>query len=451
MTRRLSFASSIVATFVVALILSASALAAVNASARQHGEHSICLTAKNRSGHVVSCRAKRAKLVSDRAVIAHAASAPKKVATMRGRSKSKAKTGGGSTSANTTTSSSGSSSPVSGGLVVGLASGATGWGGASTGPRLDSITSQTSARWLREEFVWSTIEPQPGVFDWSYYDHYMLEMAQRGLHIVAQLDTTPAWAGADSNTIPTDPAAFAQFVAAFVGRYGANGTFWTQNPTLSGSAVQVYELYNEPYFDSGSDYDPAAYANLVKAASIAGKAVDPTAKFLMEAEMLSSRDANGNWIWWVDALYAAVPDLNNYFDGIAMHDYGNDTTTLNPIIPGQPYPNFGHILRILDLRQQFINHGAADKPFWILEAGSSTCTGGNTDCVTDAQQATNLSTLFGYINTTWSSFVQGVFIYSFQDGSDPTQIGDAYGLTTLAGTAKPALAVFQQEEALAGS
>jgi hypothetical protein len=337
---------------------------------------------------------------------------------------------------------------VSGSLVVGLNADASGWGGASTGPRLDLVTSVTGARWLRETFDWALIEPEPGVFDFSYYDHFMLLAAERGLHILPLFYDTPSWAGAAYNAIPSDPSAFAQFVAAVVARYGTGGSFWAENPGLSGSAVRTWEVWNEPYLSSGDDgdYDPGAYARLVKAAAIAGRAVDPNAQFLLAAEMQSAQDSSGNWQWWVDALYQAIPDLNSYFDGVAMHDYGNDTTTLNPILPGQPYGNYGHILRIEDLRQQFVDHDAADKPFWITEAGWSTCTG-NPDCVNDAEQAANLTTLFGYIHTSWSSFVQAVFIYDYGDGTDPTNTQDGYGLTNLNGTPKPALAIFQQQTA----
>ena len=90
--------------------------------------------------------------------------------------------------------------------------------------------------------------------------------------------------------------------------------------------------------------------------------------------MQSAQDANGNWQWWTDALYQAVPDLNNYFDGVAVHPYGTDTTTLHPEIAGQPYNNYDSLQRIQDIHQQFINHGAANKPFWITEIGWSTCT-----------------------------------------------------------------------------
>jgi hypothetical protein len=154
---------------------------------------------------------------------------------------------------------------------------------------------------------------------------------------------------------------------------------------------------------------------------------------------------NGSWVWWVDALYRAIPDLNNYFDGISAHDYGSDTTNLSAIVAGQPYPNFGRVRRIEDLRQQFVDHGAANKPFWITETGWSTCTQASIDCVTPAQQAANLTTLFGYLHGAWKSWVQAAFIYTYQDGSDPTSVQGGYGLTHLDGTPKPALQIFKHQ------
>src|SRR5262249_29438490 len=64
--------------------------------------------------------------------------------------------------------------PVSGGQIVGLNADVAGYGGASTAARLSQVISTTGAKWLREEFSWATIEPQPGRFDFSYYDHFML-------------------------------------------------------------------------------------------------------------------------------------------------------------------------------------------------------------------------------------------------------------------------------------
>ncbi len=332
--------------------------------------------------------------------------------------------------------------------MVGLNADTAGWGGDSTAGRIDQITSATGTKWLREEFKWETIEPSPGTFDFSYYDHYMLLAAQHGLHILPLLYETPAWAGATYDTVPSDPTAYAQYVAAVIGRYGAKGSFWTEHPSLRGSAIHTWEIWNEPYLPSGNnnDYNPGRYARLVKAAAIAGRTSDPSAKFLLAAEMQSARDTNGDWQWWTDALYQAVPDLNNYFDGVAAHDYGNNISTLNPMITGQAYDNYGHIRRVEDLHQQFLAHGATDKPFWITEAGWSTCNN-SSDCVSATQQAANLATLFAHIHGTWSSWVQGAFIYRYGDGAHPTSMQDGYGLTNLDGTPKPALAIFQTQAA----
>ena len=337
--------------------------------------------------------------------------------------------------------------------MVGLNANVSGWGNASTQPRLAQVVSQTHTKWLRENFRWDQIEPSAGQFDFSYYDHFMLIAAQAGMHILPVLYATPAWAGANYNAIPADPTAYAQYVAAVIGRYGTNGSFWDQYPSLRGSAIQTWELWNEPYYSSGDNgiYDPGRYARLVKAAAIAGRAADPNAKFLLASEMQSAQDASGNWTWWTDALYQAVPDLNNYFDGVAVHPYGTNTTTLNPEPYGQPYNNYNSLLRIQDIHQQFINHGATNKPFWITEIGWSTCTT-DPQCVTPTQQATNLTNLFTDLHGPWANWVAAAFIYHYTDGDNPTtNIEDAFGLTTNTTTPKPALAIFQTQAALSAN
>jgi hypothetical protein len=334
---------------------------------------------------------------------------------------------------------------VSGGLIVGLNADVSGWGGASTAPYLGQIVSRTGARWLRERFLWSTIEPSPGLFTFAYYDHFMLLAARRGERILALLGSTPAWAGPSLTAIPTDPSPYAAYVAAVVRRYGPHGSFWKEHPALRPSAIKTFELWNEPYYDNGNNgtYDPPRYARLVKAAGIAGHAADSSAKLLLSAEMQSARDPDGQWVWWTDALYRAVPDLNNYFDGVAIHDYGSDTTSLNPMVAGQAYTNYGHVRRAENLRRQFVSHGAANKPFWITEAGWSTCTEASSDCVAASQQAGNLTTLLGYVRNGWKSWVQAVFVYRYADGADPTTVQEGYGLVNRDGTPKPALSVFR--------
>jgi Beta-galactosidase len=333
---------------------------------------------------------------------------------------------------------------VTGGLIVGLANGAAGFGGQSTAPEMTQMMDGTGAKWFRDSFQWSKIEPRRGKFNFSYYDHYMLVAGQHGLHIVAQLLNAPRWAGRTSSSIPANPQLFAEFVAAVVGRYGVGGSFWKAHPNLAGSAITAFELWNEPYYDTGNagHYNPGLYARMFKAAAIAGHAVSPSTSFLLEAQM--QPHLNGVWTWWVDALYKALPDLNKYFQGVAAHDFGKDVKNLAPIVFGQPYANFGRLRRIEDLRRQFLRHGAGDKPFWILETGWPTCTLPDSDCVTAAQQRANLGTLIEYVRGPWKGWVQSVFVYRYKDGPDPNTVQGGYGLIYKTGKPKLALPVFER-------
>ncbi len=345
----------------------------------------------------------------------------------------------------------GTSAAVTSRPIVGLSEGAAGWGGASTAPRLSRVIGVTRAKWMRDPFWWYAIEPRPGQFSFRYYDHYMLAAARQHERLVIQLVGTPAWAGPGGPfAVPANPNAYAAYVAAVLHRYGTGGTFWRQYPSLSASAVTTVELWNEPYFDNGNAgrYDPGRYARLVRAASIAARRVDPSARILMEAEMEPHH--YNVWRWWVDSLYQAIPSLNRYFDGISVHDFGSDVTHLAPIVSGQPYGNFGRVRRIEDLRRQFIRHRAADKPFWIMETGWSTCTVHSIDCVTAAKQRSNLITLDGYLHSRWRSWVQAAFVYRFSDGPQSSQVQDGYGLIHRNGSAKPALSVFRAMASASG-
>jgi hypothetical protein len=329
-------------------------------------------------------------------------------------------------------------------LIVGLADGAAGYGDASTGPRLDVMKRDSGARWMRDQFLWRQIEPRPGHFSFSYYDHYMLAVGQRGMHVVAQLEGAPKWAAPSDFAIPAKPAAYASYVAAVLHRYGKGGTFWKAHPKLSGSAITAVELENEPYFPNGNGghYDPARYTRLVKASYIAAHRVDRSAKILLEADMATHQYGH-TFRWWVDSLYRAMPHLNRYFDGVAMHDYGSDATHLAPIRAGFPYQNFDRTRRIEDVRAQFVRHHAANKPFWIMELGFTTCRLHNVDCLSESAQAADLRTMFRYVTTRYRSWVRSVFVFRYQDAGTGAGFYDGYGLLRANGSPKPAMSVFK--------
>jgi hypothetical protein len=315
--------------------------------------------------------------------------------------------------------------------------------------RMSQIEAKTGAKWLREMFDWSMIEPRNGTYDFSQYDGLMTAASENDVQVVAELFTTPSWAGATPTTIPDDPTAFASFVATVVARYGPHGSFWASHPTLTKVPIETFELWNEPYYGNGNngDYNPGRYARLVKAAASAGRAADSGARFLLAAENQSAY-VGGTWVWWIDALYAAVPDLNNFFDGVAVHPYGTDLQSLSYPTPGQAYTGYDQIRRVESIHQEFASHGAGDKPLWLTEIGWPTCTdGGSVRCTTPAGQASNLQTVFTDARTIWKSFVRGVFVYGYQDNNANTADPENdYGLVDYNGNPKPALAVFRANQ-----
>jgi hypothetical protein len=100
------------------------------------------------------------------------------------------------------------------------------------------------------------------------------------------------------------------------------------------------------------------------------------------------------------------------------------------------------------IHQEFASHHAAGKPLWITEVGWPTCASGSDRCTTPAGQAADLGTVFDYARTTWKSFVQAVFVYSYDDANpDSSNPENDYGLAYNDDTPKPALAVFRANAA----
>lgn len=336
------------------------------------------------------------------------------------------------------------------GPIVGLIAGTAQWQDIGMAHRLDQVLSTSDAKWLREGFYWSRVEPEPGRFTFAHYDHLVLLAAQHHVRLMVELYMAPRWAATTPITVPADPAAYAAYVAAVVGRYGPGGTFWASHPSLASYAVRTFEIWNEAYYSNGNagHYDPGRYARLVQAAVTAGRAANPAARFLigaeMEGEFVQSKAGARNWVWWVNAMYQAVPGLNNYFDGVSVHPYGRDITHRSPAIPGRPYYGYDQMRRIELIRKQFVNHGAASKPFWATEVGWPTCTHGTIRCVSPAGQRQSLDTLVRYARTRWKSYVRAVFVFYFDDvGANSANPDNDYGLIYFNRRPKPALPAFR--------
>lgn len=294
------------------------------------------------------------------------------------------------------------------------------------------LAQETGVQPIREDFSWALSEPQPNRYRWANDDGIVRAATQAGLTLLPVLDDAPPWGAPTGTSLPSNPGAYAAFVAAVVARYGRGGSFWRAHPRLPARPLVWYELWNEPY-NAASNRDPAVYAHLVQAAVTAGRAASPSARFLMEAATVYQTVA-GDRAPWLSAMYAAVPDLGHYFDGLAVHPYGGNPAIYTPrgVTDSQPG-------RIQQMHSELAAHGDGAKPLWVTEIGWSTCTG-TSGCVSEAQQASYLRTFLKLCRTRWRSYVRAVFVYELRDLArhPPDDIEAWYGLLRPDLSRKPA-------------
>jgi hypothetical protein len=287
--------------------------------------------------------------------------------------------------------------------------------------------------WLREDFHWGAFEPSPGSWNWSYGDRLMRNASLAGLNILGIFAYSSDW-GADGPTIyhpPKDPAAYANFCRKVVERYGPDGTFWQENPTLEPRPLTAVEIWNEPWLWHfwRPNPEPARYARLVRAASAAIKAAQPAVRVLASADIFQMRTDTAESRDWFRLVLEADPTVfRDSVDALSVHTYSQDRGPLDTVT-NQRW-RFDRFLLTRDLAAAY---GAA-KPIWITEFGWTT-EEGNGDAVSESLQAQYTQQALDLALRGWSSVVEKAFLFYWGESSDSYVSG--YSPLRPNGTEKP--------------
>jgi hypothetical protein len=157
---------------------------------------------------------------------------------------------------------------------------------------------------VRTSFNWSGVQPyrsfeqvppdrrdrytdENGVpTDYSSTDRIVSAAAARRIRILPVLITAPGWAAKSPGHLsspPKDNGAYARYAALLVRRYGPQGSFWREHPTLPRMTIRHWQIWNEPSFRQfWSDKAWArGYVKLLKRAHKAIKAADHGAKVVL--------------------------------------------------------------------------------------------------------------------------------------------------------------------------
>jgi polysaccharide biosynthesis protein PslG len=234
------------------------------------------------------------------------------------------------------------------------------------------------SHWIRHDFAWDAIEPQPGTFTWSGFDRWVGAARSHALNVIATVTYTPAWAnGGSSNhdTQPTSAQQFGQFAGDVAARYASQG-------------VHTYEIWNEPNIGFWRPVpNPATYTQVLCAAYQRIHAADPQATVLTGG---TSPAGNGPASYspqtWLADLYAN--GAKSCFDAVAHHPYVDSSATHGDL--GNPWALMSNAYPPSNLRGILSANGDAAKRIWATEVGCNAAALGDSECSTRIAEAFKL-------------------------------------------------------------
>ena len=274
-----------------------------------------------------------------------------------------------------------------------------------------ALMQQAGVAWTRFDFEWDQMETAPGVWDFSIFDHIFNTAQAKGIQLIAMLPQwgSPSWAG-KGYMDPMGAENYAALVSHVVEHFKGK--------------IRFYELGNEP--DISIFWPPApdaaAYSAYLKAGYQAVKSSDPAAWVL-------TAGLTENAVSFLTDLYAN--GAKGYFDYLAFHPYS---------WPDSPDANYG--FATMSMLNELMSANDDLKPILVTEVGwpSTTQSGG----VSEATQAKYIGRAFQKVMFEDYRTVPIVCIYDFSDdGTDPTNPEDNFGIVKQDYTPKPASAALQ--------
>jgi hypothetical protein len=293
---------------------------------------------------------------------------------------------------------------------------------------------------IRKTFDWSLIEPTKGSFDWTATDSVIASIARAGLKVLPVVVYSPTWASNCPSASrpklcpPASNSDFGDFLATAIGRYGPNGSFWKNNPTVPKVPIVSWQIWNEPNFTAwwGGKPNAAEYAAMLQTVAPMIRAADPSAEVVTAGITDSFGTGSIRLGYYVAQLYAA--GAKGSFDTLAIHGY--DETPA------------GSVDLVQWARSVMDANGDAAVPIWMTEVGWAS-SGKPYRFTTDlAGEAADLDSLMGTLVARHEDLnMRGMVEYLFHDGSSQDNVTDTWanhtGLVFLDYSHKPAWDAFQ--------
>lgn len=200
------------------------------------------------------------------------------------------------------------------------------------------LMQEAGIRFVRMDFLWYDLEPEPGVFEFERYDAIVDILWKNNIKILGIIEYNPRWWDGPWNS-PPDFDLYEKYACKVVSHFKNRVKYW--------------EIWNEP--DEKTYWIPQddmkTYTKLLKRAYLAIKNIDPSCKVLMGGVSkyphisLKRIYRNGG---------------KDYFDIVNFHPF------TDPLRPDA----INHVRGIYSsVRQVMRKYGDEDKRIWFTELG----------------------------------------------------------------------------------
>lgn len=302
---------------------------------------------------------------------------------------------------------------------------------------------------MRVPLTWGSIQPtRGGAYNWSSFDPIVERAAKSGIEVLPFVIGTPTWAVPLANVpsgggtkapahLPatgTAATAWSAFLKAAVARYGANGSYWTENPLVPDVPVKAWQIWNEPNFKYFvAKPNPTEYGKLVKLSSTAIKSVQPSAQVILAG--LFAKPAGGRRLntkgkvanptspnyfaaYFLEQMYKTNAGIKSKFQGVSLHPYVAHYRQLTA--------------EIQEVRNVLTKAGDGSKAMWITELGWSSeppVGPSNVFAVGPAGQARELKGAFTLLKADAAKFrLTHVYWFSVDDAAETCNFCNGSGL-----------------------
>jgi len=295
---------------------------------------------------------------------------------------------------------------------------------------------------VRIAIAWGGVQPEKGgPLNWSGVDALVGGAASAGIDVLPFVTGTPSWAvhnvavpgsGGSVRAPKNLPAkgaagaAWSSFLQLAVARYGPNGSFWAENPTVPKRPLRTWQIWNEENFKYFVvKPNPAEYGKLVKLSYTAIKSADPGAQVVLggmfgrpkggrsKAKPKQSYFATD----FLEQMYERTPGIRGKFNGVALHPYSYHFQEL--------------ALEIEELRTVMAENHDAAKGLWITELGWSSQhpTPSNLFAKGVSGQKKQLQGAFNLLQSRQAKWrIQRVYWFSVDDQTGACNFCDGSGL-----------------------